>query len=70
MKNEKQCVLVLLLPPEVLDGLDRLCADSGCTREEMAAEILSRALPPAPPPLDFPRAFSTPVISARPWDTP
>ena len=49
MKNEKQCVLVLLLPPEVLEGLDRLCADSGCTREEMAAEILSKGVAPGSP---------------------
>lgn len=44
MQQEQLTTLILLLPDEVLEGLDKLCSGSGCTREEMAAEILARGV--------------------------
>lgn len=46
MQQEKLTTLILLLPDEVLEALDKLCSGSGCTREEMAAKILARGVVP------------------------
>ncbi len=42
MEKEKLTVLVLMVPDEIIERLDGLCASSGCSREEMALELLRR----------------------------
>jgi len=43
MEKEKLTALVLMVPDEIIERLDQLCASSGRTREEMALELLRRA---------------------------